>query len=74
MICDAGEDRAEIGFRVDAAQLACFHEGIDSGGTFSAGVRSCEQPVFSSQGHHPFILPMSATNVKFIIAGIRILA
>jgi hypothetical protein len=51
MICDACEYRAEIGFWVIAVQLACFHKAIDSGGTFSTGVRSCEQPVFSSRGY-----------------------
>ena len=38
MVCDFGEDRAEIGFRVDVVQLACFDEGIDGGGPLAPGV------------------------------------
>lgn len=74
MISNLGEDGVQVGLWVDAVQLGCFNERVNGGGAFAAVVRSSEQPVLAAECHHPFILPMSATNAKSIVAGIRILA
>ena len=34
-----------VGLGIDAVELAGFDEGVDGGGPFASGIRSCEQPV-----------------------------
>ena len=48
MICDAGEDRADVGLGIDAVELGGLDEGVDDGSPFAAGIRSCEQSVLAA--------------------------
>ena len=43
MVGDAGEDIAQVSFRVEAVQLGCADQAVESGGTFTAGVGSREE-------------------------------
>ena len=71
---DGAERLVDVVEGIDAVQLAGRHEGGEHGPVFSAHIVAREERILSCECHHPFIQPMSATNVKFIIAGIRILA
>ena len=53
MIGDAGDDIAEIGFRIEAVELGRFDEGVHRRGAFAAAVGTGEQPVFASQSQRP---------------------
>ena len=71
---DGAERLLEVVEGIDAVQLAGRYERGEHGPVLGSDIVAREERVLSCEGHHPFILPMSATNVKFIIAGIRILA
>ncbi|WP_167378999.1 hypothetical protein [Rhizobium leguminosarum] len=55
-------------------QFDRFDDGQDVGDALTALIRAGEEPIFPSNSHPPFILPMSAMKSKSIIAGIRISA
>ena len=50
---------AQIGLGVEAVELGCLDEGVDRRGPLAAGIGACKHVVLASQGHRPFILPMS---------------
>lgn len=49
VICDAGKDGAKVGPGINAVELGGFDEGVDGGGPFASGIRSCEQPVLTAE-------------------------
>jgi hypothetical protein len=51
VIGDAGENEAQIRFRIDAVEICGTNEAIDCGGTFVGRVCSGEQIVMSNDGH-----------------------
>lgn len=57
MIGDAGEDVAQVGKRIDAAQLAGFDQAVDRRGAVAARVGAGEQPVLAADGDEAFIVP-----------------
>lgn len=71
---DAREDVGEPGLRIDAIHLRCDDETVHGRGSLPAAIGPAEQPGFSPQSHHPFILPMSDRSWKSITGGTRILA
>ena len=56
---DAAEHIGKPGLRIDVVELRCGDEAEHEGGALPAAVRTGEEPRFSAQGHHMFILPMS---------------
>ena len=50
MIGDAGDDVAEIGFRVEAVQLGGLDDGVYDGSAFAASVRAGKKPVLTPNG------------------------
>ena len=53
MVCNAADDAAEIGFRVNAVHFGRFDEGVHCGGAFPATIVSREEPVFATNRHGP---------------------
>ena len=60
--------------RIDAVHFAGLDERGDDGPVFGTGVVAGEEGVLAVQGQFPFILPMSAKFIGFIINGMPILA
>ena len=73
-IDEAGEHVCEIGFRIDAVQLAGLDQRSDDGPVLGAVIVAGEESVLSGKGNHPFILPMSGKSWKSNIGGTRISA
>jgi hypothetical protein len=73
MVGDLGEDGAEIGFGIDAAELGGFDQRQDAGGALAALVRPSEQPVLAPECNRTVILPISGRMSLFTILGIRCL-
>ena len=71
---DGLECGLEIGEGFDAVDLARFDERRDAAPGFSALVVTREQSILAIQRQFPFILPMSAKFIGFIINGMLILA
>lgn len=71
---DAGEHIGKPSLRIDVIELGGHDQRCHECGPISTAVGAGEQPRFSAKSHPPFILPMSATKSRFIIAGIRISA
>lgn len=69
---DPGQDVCQIDLRIVAVQFDRFDDGQDVGDALTALIRAGEEPIFPSNSHPPFILPMSAMKWKFITVGIRI--
>ena len=57
--------------RIDIVELRRHDQRGHGSGTVGTAFGAGEQPGFASQGHLPFILPMSRRKLKSIIAGIR---
>jgi hypothetical protein len=74
MVWEACQHVGEPSLRIDVVEFACLDEGIDRGSSVAPCIGTREGPIFSSDGHHPFILPMSGGSWKSITAGIPILA
>ncbi|AEG07173.1 hypothetical protein ACVMB3_005227 [Sinorhizobium meliloti] len=70
---NAVEHVGQIGLRIDAVHLGRLDYRHGTCQCLRAGVSASEEPIFSSDSHPPFILPMSAMKSRFIIAGIHIL-
>jgi hypothetical protein len=63
-----------VGDGFDAVDFTGFDQRSDAALGDAALIVTDEEVVLPAQGHHPFILPMSARNGKSIIAGTLILA
>jgi len=50
VVCDPGEDVAEIFFGVDSFQLRRFDEGADCGGAHAPGIGAGEEVVLAAEG------------------------
>ena len=50
MVGDAGEDVAEVGFRVDAVELGGFDERVHGGSSFAAAIGAGEEIIFPADG------------------------
>lgn len=74
MIVDPVEDVGQVGLRVEAVHLRGFDDRHGAGQGFAAGIRAGKQPVAAADAQFPFILPMSAKFIGFIINGMPILA
>ena len=48
---DALQRHAQVSLRINAVQLGCADQTVDSGGPFAARMRSREEIVFPSQGN-----------------------
>jgi hypothetical protein len=59
MGAETGENISQPSLRIDAIHLGRDNKTVHGGCTLSAAIGSAKEPRFSSQGHHPFILPMS---------------
>jgi hypothetical protein len=59
MIGDPFQHLAQIILGVETVKFRRFGQRIDGGGPLATGVRSGEQPVFSSQRNRGAILPIS---------------
>jgi hypothetical protein len=68
---DAGEDVCQPGLGGDGIHFCRDDETVHSCGTLTSAIGPAEQPGFSPQGNHPFILPVLGTTSRFIIAGTR---
>ena len=64
MLGNAREDVGEPGLRINIVHLGRDDQAIHYRGPLAATIGAAEQPGFSSQGHCPFILPMSGRNWK----------
>ncbi len=51
MVGDAGEDVAQISFRVEAVQLGRAGQAVEGGGTLTARVGAGEEIILASQGN-----------------------
>ena len=71
VIGDAVEDVSLICLWIGAVHLCRLDDRHSARQGFRAGIRPREEPVFSSDRHHPFILPMSGKLSSSIIAGMR---
>ncbi len=71
---DAGQDIGQPGLRIDVVHFGGDNDAVHRGGALSTAIGAGEQPRLSTQGHCPFILPMSGKSWKSIIDGTRILA
>ena len=71
MIGNARQHVSEPGAWIDIVQFGGDDQGIHRSCAFATTVGTREQPCFSAQGNHPFILPMSGKSWKSIIRGIR---
>jgi len=74
VIVDAREHVGEPGLRIDVIELRRHDQRRHDGSAVGAAIRASEEPGFASEGHRPFILPMSGRSWKFNTAGIPILA
>ena len=74
----AGGDRREgslqIGKGLNAVDLAGLDQRGDAAPSNAAFVVTCEERILAIEGQFPFILPMSAKFIGFIINGMPILA
>jgi len=59
---------------IDGVELGRFDQGVGDGGGFAACLGADEEIVLAAEGQFPFILPMSAKFIGFIINGMPILA
>ena len=50
MVGDAGEDLAQVGFRIDAVELGAADQAVDAGSALAAGVGSGKQVALASEG------------------------
>ena len=51
VIGDAGENVAEVFFRIELVESGGFDEGVDSGGTLAAGIGAGEEIVLAAEGY-----------------------
>ena len=49
MVCDTAEHVGEISLRIDAVHAAGFENGVEAGGTLSAGVGATKKVIFAAQ-------------------------
>jgi hypothetical protein len=68
---NAGQHICKPSLRIDVVHLGGDDEAVHGGSTIAAAIGSAEQPPFSAQSDHPFILPISGKSWKSIIRGIR---
>ena len=71
MLGDASQDIGEPGLRINIVHFGGNDEAVHHRGALAAAIRTAEQPGFSPQGNHPFILPISGRMLKFFIAGMH---
>ena len=69
---DALQHIGKIGERLDAVELTALDQRVGNRPMTCSGVTAREQRVLSSDGHRPFILPMSGKSWKSTIHGTRI--
>jgi hypothetical protein len=67
----AREYVVQVSVGLDTIEFAGFDQRTDDCPTISAAVAACEQMVLATEGHCPFILPISGKKLKSIIVGIR---
>lgn len=53
VVGNAGENRGQVGLRVEAADLGGADEGVDGGGACSAGIGTGEEPILAAEGDGP---------------------
>jgi hypothetical protein len=70
MVGNAIEHVAQVGLRVDAAQLGGADQGVDDRRAATAGIGAEVQEVLSSDRNRRVILPMSGRKLKSFTAGI----
>lgn len=70
---DGAQGGGEVIDGVHVVHLAGLDERGDDGPVLGPGVVACKEGVLAVQGNHPFTLPMSVRNWRFITAGILIL-
>lgn len=73
IVWEAADGVREPGVGINGVELGGFDQGVGDGGGFAACLGADEEVVFAPEGNHPFILPMSVRNWRFITAGIPIL-
>lgn len=59
---------------IDGVELGRFDQGVGDGSGVAARLGADEEVVLPPEGQFPFILPMSAKFIGFIINGMPILA
>jgi hypothetical protein len=74
VVCDTPEDIAQVGFWIDAVELGGFDKRVHGGCSLTAAIGAGEEIILPSDGHHPFILPMSGKSWKSVTGGTPILA
>lgn len=74
MIGQAREGIGEPDLGIDAVQFGRLDQGVSDGGGLAAGFGADEEIILPPEGQFPFILPMSAKFIGFIINGMPILA
>src|SRR5215472_10128464 len=71
VIDELSQHVGQIGFGIDAVQLARLDQRCERCPVFRSFVAAGKQSIFSVQSNHPFILPMSGRKLKFITGGTR---
>jgi len=66
VVGDAREYVGEISLWVDAVQLTGLDQRSEDGPVLAAVIGSGEERILASEGHRPFILPMSGRSWKSI--------
>ena len=65
MVGDAGQHVGDIELRIEAIEFGALDQRVHRGGAVAASVGAGEEIVLATDGHRPFILPMSGSSWKF---------